>query len=300
MTESPGTDTSTTTILFTDLVGSTELLDSLGDEAGHELHQQHLTLLRRAIADYGGREVKAMGDGLMVAFSSAISAVRCAIAMQEAVSADPDAGRLRIGIDSGEPILLNEDLFGTPVVVAKRLCDLATGGQILASDLVRRLIGRRLSARFMPLGEISVKGLSAPLEAVEIDWLNADAGVSPRAPSAERGPAGPFPGRGGSSLRATRRAPIPVLAGALVIAAVVTGLILSLSSGGGAETPSRADGSVQVFDRPDGKLPQNIRATARQAGTCCSHCSPTATTTRPRSAPRAWTRWVRAAVAPER
>ena len=77
----------------------------------------------------------------MVSFSSAREAVACGAAMQAAVSGRPDRLELRVGIDAGEPINENGDLFGTPVVVARRLCDTASGGQVLVSDVVRMLLG---------------------------------------------------------------------------------------------------------------------------------------------------------------
>ncbi len=115
------------TVLFTDLVGSTSLLSALGDDAADELRRAHFSLLREAIASHRGREIKNLGDGLMVSFSSAREAVACGAAMQAAVSARRDSLELRVGIDAGEPINEDGDLFGMPVVVARRLCDAASG-----------------------------------------------------------------------------------------------------------------------------------------------------------------------------
>jgi class 3 adenylate cyclase len=75
------------TILFTDLVGSTTLFDRRGDDAGDAVRREHFAALRRAVAEHGGREVKSTGDGLMVAFGSAVAAVRCAVDMQRATAA---------------------------------------------------------------------------------------------------------------------------------------------------------------------------------------------------------------------
>ena len=161
------------TVLFTDLVGSTALLSALGDDAADELRRAHFSLLRGAIAAHRGREVKNLGDGLMVAFSSAREAVACAAAMQMAVSAHPDRLELRVGIDAGEPIHENGDLFGTPVVVARRLCDAAAGGQVLVSDVVRMLSGRRLSVPLEALGPMQLKGLDEPVVAHAVRWRTA-------------------------------------------------------------------------------------------------------------------------------
>src|SRR5437016_1014815 len=113
------------TLLFTDVVGSTEILDRLGDDAAEELHCRHFTLLRRALAEAGGEEVKTLGDGLMASFTSPLDALSCAVAMQGAVAeanrAEPAVPvQVRIGLHAGETIADDGDYFGTAVVVAKR------------------------------------------------------------------------------------------------------------------------------------------------------------------------------------
>jgi len=118
------------TLLFTDLVGSSALLEQLGDDAGERMRRTHFGLLRDAVAESGGEEVKNLGDGLMVAFDSGVRAVECAIAMQRAFdrhNRQAGAPRLevRVGLHVGEPIRDEDDYFGTAVVVAKRLCDAA-------------------------------------------------------------------------------------------------------------------------------------------------------------------------------
>jgi class 3 adenylate cyclase/tetratricopeptide (TPR) repeat protein len=163
------------TLLFTDLVGSTELLSALGDDEAEQFRRVHFGLLRDVATAHGGEEVKNLGDGLMVAFASAVNAIGCAIGIQQAVHrhnarhAD-NRFQVRVGLNVGEPIRAEEDYFGTPVVVAKRLCDKADGGQILASELLRALVGTRRSFEFRPLGAMALKGISEPLPAVEIEW----------------------------------------------------------------------------------------------------------------------------------
>jgi class 3 adenylate cyclase len=155
------------TFLFTDVVGSTELLGELGEEAAERLRQSHFGALRAAIDAYGGDEVKSLGDGLMVVFSSPLAALRTAVAMQQAAT-EGAAGirplRVRIGLHVGEPMRAEDDYYGTPVVVAKRLCDQAMPGQILASGLVCDLVGRRggRGFGFRHLGALALKGLSDP------------------------------------------------------------------------------------------------------------------------------------------
>ena len=135
------------TVLFTDVVGSTELLTRLGDDRADALRRSHFATLRAAIAEHRGREVKSLGDGLMVAFASARDAVACAAAMQRAVSEEPDALGLRIGIDAGEPIYEDDDLFGTPVVIATPLVR-RRGGRPGAPLRLVMLLGRRRRISF--------------------------------------------------------------------------------------------------------------------------------------------------------
>jgi class 3 adenylate cyclase len=187
-------------LLFTDLVGSTELIDGLGDDAAEELRRVHFALLRQAVVATGGEEVKNLGDGLMVAFPSAVQAVECAVAMQRAVSEHNRSRvaphiRVRIGLHAGEPFREKGDFFGTAVVVAERLCGQAKGGQILASELVVGLVGSRGGFRFRPAGRLSLKGLAQPLGAVSIEWDKGAVGAAARTatlgPRRTRPPQGP-------------------------------------------------------------------------------------------------------------
>jgi class 3 adenylate cyclase len=165
----------TITLLFTDLVSSTELIDRLGDDAGDRLLGAHFAILREAAREHGGREVKSLGDGLMLAFASALGAVACAVSMQQQViayegEAGGEAMGLRIGLNAGEVISAGDDYFGRPVVVARRLCDQAGSGQILLSDVVRSLMGTRGGYRFIALGALQLKGLAEPVSAFGVDW----------------------------------------------------------------------------------------------------------------------------------
>jgi class 3 adenylate cyclase len=167
--------TGTMTLLFTDLVGSTMLLDQVGDDAGDRFLRDHFSILRNAINNHNGEEVKTLGDGLMVAFPSALSAVACAREMHQScaahVAGSSAHGRgLRIGLNAGEVTRAEDDYFGMPVVVAKRLCDRAAAGQAIVSDVVRVLVGSRGEHRFTALGALELKGLTDPVEAFELDW----------------------------------------------------------------------------------------------------------------------------------
>ena len=175
-------------MLFTDLVGSTELLEALGDDEAELLRRRHFKILREALQTSGGQEVKNLGDGLMVTFDSAVDAVGCAVAMQQAVDRhnrqqDGHPIEVRVGLNVGEPIRDEDDYFGTSVVVAKRLCDRATGGQILASDLVRGLVGSRGGFEFKDVGPLALKGLSEPMRSWDITWFAAaDESIPGRVP----------------------------------------------------------------------------------------------------------------------
>ena len=171
------------TILFTDLVGSASLFSRRGDEAADAVRREHFGVLRKAVAEHGGREVKSTGDGLMVAFTSAVAAVRCAVEMQRATTATEDALELRIGLDAGEPLPEGDDLYGTPVIVASRLCDSAGAGEILASDLVCRIAGPRLVEMVQPAGAMRLSGIAERVVVSRVEWRE-DGGTQP--PSSEQ------------------------------------------------------------------------------------------------------------------
>ena len=181
-------------ILFTDIVGSTELSQRLSAEAADEVRRGHFSVLRQAVTESGGTEVKNLGDGLMVVFNSASAALGCAVAMQQGVDqanrSGAEAVGLRVGLSVGEASSEDGDYFGDPVVEAARLCAQCGNGQILATDFVRAMAGRRSRHDCRPLGELALKGLPDPVEAVEVLWEPLG-GV-------EAGPRIPLPGRLGA------------------------------------------------------------------------------------------------------
>ncbi len=179
------------TVLFTDMVGSTALLSSLGPDSADELRRAHFAILRQAAAEAGGIEVKNLGDGLMVVFRAASAALSCAVAMQQGVERDSRRREhpvgLRVGVSTGEVTSEDGDYFGEPVVEAARLCSHCESGQVLAADIVRLTAGRRSRHRYSSLGRLTLKGLPEPVETVEVQWepLGTD----------EPGPVVPLPGR---------------------------------------------------------------------------------------------------------
>lgn len=171
------------TLLFTDLVGSTRLLERLGDEEAGALRRAHFAQLRRAVAAAGGREVKTLGDGIMVVFRSAAAALTSAVAMQRAVAAHNRSGHplhLRVGVHSGEALEEEGDYFGTAVVVARRLCDTADGGEILTSEASLAAGAGKFRAR--PLGALALKGFTEPVPAATVDWRDSGSPEASRSP----------------------------------------------------------------------------------------------------------------------
>jgi len=161
-------------ILFTDVVGSTELSQQVSPEEADELRRAHFSILRQAVAEAGGAEVKNTGDGLMVVFDSASAALTCGVAMQQGVELDNRGCALviglRVGLSQGEVTREGGDYFGDPVVEAARLCASCEGGQVLAAHVVRLMAGRRNRHQCRALGELRLKGLSEPVETVEVLW----------------------------------------------------------------------------------------------------------------------------------
>jgi class 3 adenylate cyclase/pimeloyl-ACP methyl ester carboxylesterase len=165
------------TILFTDVEGSTALTERLGDAKAQEVRRAHDSIVREALRAQGGNETKHTGDGIMASFSSAARAVESAVAMQRAFAAwNADVGarrasplRVRIGLNAGEPVAEEADLFGTAVNLAKRICDQAEAGQILVSDVVQQLAaGKGFS--FADKGEVGLKGFEKPVRLYEVRW----------------------------------------------------------------------------------------------------------------------------------
>jgi class 3 adenylate cyclase/tetratricopeptide (TPR) repeat protein len=168
-----GVATETVTVVFTDLVGSTELMSRRGEAAADDLRREHFGLLRTAVAEHGGREVKNLGDGLMVVFDAVTGALACAVAMQQAIAGralDTEPLSIRVGVASGDAEFDNDDYFGLPVVEASRLCAKADGGEILTTELVRMLARSRSDVELVSVGALELKGLDEPVETFRVRW----------------------------------------------------------------------------------------------------------------------------------
>jgi class 3 adenylate cyclase/alpha-beta hydrolase superfamily lysophospholipase len=163
-------------VLFTDLVGHTEVMQRLGDERGRDLLREHERITRTVLGEHGGREVKTLGDGFMASFDSVTAAVDCASALQRAFAArndaaPPDAPRLdvRVGLNAGEPIAEDGDLFGSTVILASRVAAHAGPGEILIPEPLRHLLSGKTYV-YADRGETALKGFDEAVRLYEVRW----------------------------------------------------------------------------------------------------------------------------------
>ena len=166
------------TIWLVDLVASTRLATSVGPVRADELREDYFALLGEAIESSGGKEFKSTGDGLMVAFTSASAAVRCAVLTQQLFERryrnQEQRLQVRIGLGTGEATVKDGDYFGMPSIEAARLCDKAPTDGILISPLTKALAGRVDGARFESFGELKLNGIPEPMEAFQVLWERLD------------------------------------------------------------------------------------------------------------------------------
>ena len=195
---------STLTVVFTDVVGSTAQRVQLGEDVADRLVRRHDALVHEAVDRAGGRVVKGLGDGAMACFGSAADAVAAAVGLQQALqrhaATAPEGERLqvRIGIATGDVREQDDDLLGTPVIEASRLCSAAAGGEILVAELVRLLARGRGDVAFEPLGELVLRGLPEPVPACRVLWPPAPpdtAGPVPLPPGLAAAQASSYVGR---------------------------------------------------------------------------------------------------------
>ncbi len=164
----PGLPTGSVTFLFTDIEGSTALLQHLGDQRFAGVLDAHRHILRAAFEAGGGYEVDTQGDSFLIAFGSADDAVATAVAAQRAINAHPwPEGapiRVRMGLHTGEPTVAGSHYVGIDVHRAARIMAVGYGGQILLSHATRDLIERHLpeGLKARDLGEHRLKDLTRP------------------------------------------------------------------------------------------------------------------------------------------
>lgn len=160
-------------VVFTDLVGSTEMSSRLGPEPAEALRVVHFDLLRSAIEAHGGTEVKNLGDGLMAVFPSLTSSLDGGVAMQQAIEQHNASGNeplgIRVGISAGDATQEDGDYFGEPVVEAARLCAKCEAGQIITSEFTS-MMARRSNHRFEAIGDLELRGVPEPVPSVTVHW----------------------------------------------------------------------------------------------------------------------------------
>jgi class 3 adenylate cyclase len=171
------------TILVTDIVGHTAMMQRLGDAKGRDVLRAHERITRDVLKQHGGTELKTMGDGFMASFSSVTSAMDCAIALQRAFdrplpqassrsspsAAEGERVSIRIGLDAGEPIEEDGDLFGSTVILASRVAAKAGAGEILIPEPVRHLLSGK-NYVYADRGETMLKGFEDAVRLYEVRW----------------------------------------------------------------------------------------------------------------------------------
>lgn len=161
-------------IMFTDLVGSTQMTHERGDYGAQEVVRIHNAIVRTALASHHGKEVKHTGDGIMASFTSAANAVRAAMQIRESLT-EHNAGdealqvRVRMGLNAGEALQEEDDFFGTTVQLAARVCDKAGEGEVFVTDNVREL-SKGQGIEFETAGKYDMKGVPEPMTLYRVGW----------------------------------------------------------------------------------------------------------------------------------
>jgi class 3 adenylate cyclase len=179
VTES-GSTASVRAVLFTDLVGHTQMMRELGDNRGRDVLREHERLTRDVLRQHGGAELKTLGDGFMASFGSVTQAMDCAIALQRAIAdwnegpegADGHPRRqlhVRVGLNAGEPIEEDGDLFGSTVIMASRIAAQAGAGEILIPEPLRHLLSGK-SYVYADRGATVLKGFEDAVRLYEVRW----------------------------------------------------------------------------------------------------------------------------------
>jgi class 3 adenylate cyclase len=162
------------TIMFTDMQESTAFTQRLGDARAQELVRIHNDIVEQALRRHGGTRVKHTGDGIMASFPTASGAVESAVDIQRAFAqrneAEPETPvSVRIGINAGEPVAEGDDLFGTSVQLAARVCGRAEPGEILTTDVVRQLVAGK-GFLFSDKGMAEFRGFEDPVRVYDVRW----------------------------------------------------------------------------------------------------------------------------------
>lgn len=172
--ERPAAAREVRTFMFTDIVGSTALVEAIGDEAWHDLLRWHDQAFRRSFAEYAGEEVDHTGDGFFVAFPNAAASIACAVEIQRTLVEQRRqhgfALRVRIGLHSAEATHVGTEYEGAGVHAAARIAALAQGDEILTSvETADELDGVVLGEP----REVTLKGFAAPILVAPVDWRSS-------------------------------------------------------------------------------------------------------------------------------
>ncbi len=163
------------TIAFTDIEGSTEMMETLGEDRWVELMIAHDRMVRRCVGEHDGEVVKSQGDGYMIVFSSASAALDCAVALQRVLTRyhrrePPETLRVRVGLHTGNIFQADHDFLGKAVVLAARITGRAQGGEILVSEACQSYTSRVGRWRYGEAMELSLKGLASVERVYPLDW----------------------------------------------------------------------------------------------------------------------------------
>lgn len=168
------------TLVFSDIEGSTAMIEDLGEERWFELVRDHNAIVRSLCEAHEGTVVKSQGDGFMLAFASAHAALRCAIEVEQAFAnrppGSPETFRIRIGAHTGFVIADADDFYGRNVVLAARIADRASGGEILVSSVAKEYTETDRSFRFVHRGHLRLKGLVGEHSVFALLWDEAGEG----------------------------------------------------------------------------------------------------------------------------
>jgi class 3 adenylate cyclase len=181
------------TVLFTDIVGSTEVTARRGDEDASAIRNIHDQLLRKQLTAHGGREVQTTGDGFLVTFSSVRKAIACACAIQRAQLEHNDrhpeqAVSLRVGLNAGEVSSRDDGLFGSAVNLAARVTAKAGPGEILVSEVVKQLAGKITGVDFRDRGRFRLRGFPDRWRLYQLVWSPDLAAAPPMLSAPQRTP----------------------------------------------------------------------------------------------------------------
>ena len=229
------------TVMFTDVEASTGHDDADGRCSRRRACSESTTgSSASSVAAHGGRTVRSTGDGFLVLFDSARKAVGCALSIQRDLAAQEDGIRVRIGLNAGEVVEGDGELFGAAVNLAARVMERADGGEILVTETVRQVAGTMPDARFRDRGRVALKGFPERQRLHEV--RQADGHTRPP--------------------RGSRR--LMLVAGALVVGAAA--LALGLATRGGEKSVEVLENSVAILDPDDGRVVTDVPVGIRPGG----------------------------------